>query len=65
MPLHSKLAIGVCIAASAAAFLLMPFDSPTRAQGTARVLPMPLADAVPGSPGLRTAVFAGGCFWGV
>ena len=65
MSLHSKLAIGVGIVASAAAFLLAPFESPTRAQGAARVLPMPLADAVPGSPGLQTAVFAGGCFWGV
>ena len=29
-------------------------------------LPKPLADVAPGAPGeLQTAVFAGGCFWGV
>ena len=65
MSLLSKCTIGIGIAASAAALLLSPLEAPTRAQGVARVLPAPLADAAPGHPGLRTAVFAGGCFWGV
>jgi peptide-methionine (S)-S-oxide reductase len=33
--------------------------------GEAMALPPPAVDATPASPGLQTAVFAGGCFWGV
>jgi peptide-methionine (S)-S-oxide reductase len=36
-----------------------------RADGSARVVPAPVLDAAPGSGGVQTAVFAGGCFWGV
>ena len=32
---------------------------------TARALPAPAADVAPSASGLQTAVFAGGCFWGV
>ena len=60
----SKCAAGAGAAAFAAALLLLPLDPP-RAEGLAHALPAPLADAAPGRPGLRTAVFAGGCFWGV
>jgi len=35
-------------------------------EGPATTLPKPLADVAPGASGeLQTAVFAGGCFWGV
>ncbi len=35
-------------------------------EGPANALPKPLADVAPGASGeLQTAVFAGGCFWGV
>jgi peptide-methionine (S)-S-oxide reductase len=35
-------------------------------EGPASALPKPLADVAPGASGeLQTAVFAGGCFWGV
>ena len=37
-----------------------------RAAGVAAAaLPAPAVDNAAGAPGLRTAVFAGGCFWGV
>jgi len=65
MSLYPKSAIAAGIAACAAAFVLAPFDLPVRAEGAAHALPAPLADVAPGRPGLRTAVFAGGCFWGV
>ncbi len=29
------------------------------------VIPEPAADKAPAAPGLQTAIFAGGCFWGV
>jgi peptide-methionine (S)-S-oxide reductase len=35
------------------------------AEGQARVLPPPVTDVQPAASGLQTAVFAGGCFWGV
>jgi peptide-methionine (S)-S-oxide reductase len=47
----------------AAAAVLLPV-APTSAE-TAQVLPAPKVDEVPGKTGPETAVFAGGCFWGV
>jgi peptide-methionine (S)-S-oxide reductase len=38
---------------------------PVQADRPAQALPPPALDAAPGQPGLQTAVFAGGCFWGV
>jgi len=35
------------------------------ADNTTHALPPPAVDAAPGSNGLQTAVFSGGCFWGV
>jgi peptide-methionine (S)-S-oxide reductase len=35
------------------------------AENTVRALPPPAVDATPGGSGLQTAVFSGGCFWGV
>jgi peptide-methionine (S)-S-oxide reductase len=35
------------------------------AADTARVLPPPAVDVAPSAPGPQTAVFAGGCFWGI
>jgi peptide-methionine (S)-S-oxide reductase len=54
-------------AALPAALLVMlgfavPFAS---AEGPARALPAPALDVAASGSGLQTAVFAGGCFWGV
>src|SRR4051794_41858591 len=43
---------------------LAGFSGPVRADGAARAIPMSQVD-VPASQRLQTAVFAGGCFWGV
>lgn len=42
----------------------LPFGT-SAADGAERSLPTPLQDASPKGAGLQTAVFAGGCFWGV
>jgi peptide-methionine (S)-S-oxide reductase len=36
-----------------------------RADSAARALPPPSLDMAPSGPGSQTAIFAGGCFWGV
>ena len=48
-------------------FVLLAGCEPAGAvESPATALPKPLADVAPGSSGeLQTAVFAGGCFWGV
>src|SRR3954452_2098868 len=43
---------------------LAGFSGPLRADGATRAIPISQVD-VPASQGLQTAVFAGGCFWGV
>jgi peptide-methionine (S)-S-oxide reductase len=35
------------------------------ADAAARVMPAPAVDVAPGGPAPQTAVFAGGCFWGI
>ena len=35
------------------------------AEAPARVMPAPALDIAPAGPGLQTATFAGGCFWGI
>ena len=45
------------------AVLALAACSPAAA-GSERLVPAPAAD-VPASPGLKTAILAGGCFWGV
>jgi len=39
--------------------------APGRADSPSRVLPPPALDVAPSGSGMQTAVFAGGCFWGV
>jgi peptide-methionine (S)-S-oxide reductase len=39
--------------------------APGRADSPSRPLPPPALDATPSGSGTQTAVFAGGCFWGV
>ena len=53
---------GSTAAAILAGLAVLP--SPLRAEAPARLLPIPALD-VEAAPGLQTAVFAGGCFWGV
>jgi peptide-methionine (S)-S-oxide reductase len=48
------------LAAGALAWAIVPSSAET-----ARAIPAPTADEAAGSPATRTAVFAGGCFWGV
>src|SRR3954453_16553110 len=43
---------------------LTGLSGPLRAEAPARAMPIPRVD-VPASGGSQTAVFAGGCFWGV
>ncbi len=47
-------------------FLFLVGCEPAGAVEAPAALPKPLADVAPGTSGeLQTAVFAGGCFWGV
>jgi peptide-methionine (S)-S-oxide reductase len=39
--------------------------TPTRADSGARVVPAPEVDTPAKTAGLQTAIFAGGCFWGI
>jgi peptide-methionine (S)-S-oxide reductase len=48
---------------AAVAFAALPV--PVRADAAERALPPPAEDVSPTGPALQTAVFAGGCFWGV
>ena len=57
-------ALLVLLGASALAVGVRAWPGPAQAE-TVATLPMPAADAAPGPSGLQTAVFAGGCFWGV
>jgi peptide-methionine (S)-S-oxide reductase len=66
MILRTIAAPAVAIGAAALALLGLAFPlAPVRADGGAHSLPAPALDEAPGSSGLQTAVFAGGCFWGV
>jgi peptide-methionine (S)-S-oxide reductase len=61
-----RLAAGFGAAAFAVlalAFTLAP--GVVRASDAARAMPAPATDLAPSGPGLQTAVFAGGCFWGI
>ena len=49
--------------ALAAALIAAP--GPVSADSAARALPPPTLDVASAGPGLQTAVFAGGCFWGI
>lgn len=60
----STLRLGAVLAAAAALPFALP-QAPARAESAARELPPPAIDMARNGPGLQTAVFAGGCFWGV
>jgi peptide-methionine (S)-S-oxide reductase len=57
-----KLAAGVLTAMGLALVLRL---APVSAEPEVRALPAPALDVSPAAPGTQTAVFAGGCFWGV
>jgi len=59
---YSGAALGVALVAVLA--LAVPL-APVHADNAARALPPPALDMPQGGSGLQTAVFAGGCFWGV
>lgn len=52
-------------AVAALALSLRMTQPPARAETATRALPPPALDVAPARAGLQTAVFAGGCFWGV
>ena len=54
---------GVAIAAVASWFVVL--HGQPQAEGVPRGMPPTLVDAKPGESGPQTALFAGGCFWGV
>lgn len=59
---HCSAALGV----AALALLALAFSrAPVMADGAARALPPPTVDVAADGGGLQTAVFAGGCFWGI
>ena len=60
-PLSRLALLGAAIGALSVATVAL---SPLRAAEDAVVIPAPAED-VPASDGIQTAVFAGGCFWGV
>jgi len=62
MPRISKLLSGVVVTAVALAGAI--FIIPVHAEAD-RVLPPPVQDVPAAGPRLQTAVFAGGCFWGI
>ncbi len=56
------------IAVAGAAVLALSFQAmqpSARAESATQALPLPALDIAPARAGLQTAVFAGGCFWGV
>lgn len=52
-------------ALAAIPFVAAGWCSPARAEAGPLLLPPPAVQAAPQERGLQTAVFAGGCFWGV
>jgi peptide-methionine (S)-S-oxide reductase len=55
--------VGVAALAALGLTALSPLSG--QADGMDRSLPQPVTDVPAGGTGLQTAVFAGGCFWGV
>jgi len=62
---HAKPVLGATLAIAAVALLGRQLPLPAMAETAAGALPAPETDVAPGPQGLQTAVFAGGCFWGV
>jgi peptide-methionine (S)-S-oxide reductase len=60
-PFSSRRLFGIVLCSAA---LLVGFGA-VRAEGQAVALPNPAVDVAPAPAGQQTAVFAGGCFWGV
>jgi peptide-methionine (S)-S-oxide reductase len=56
-----RIAVGV----AALSIPLVLWGAIGRADEPARLLPPPAADVAPAGPQLQTAIFAGGCFWGI
>jgi peptide-methionine (S)-S-oxide reductase len=60
------IALGASLSIAAVAAIPFVLDPvPAGADAASRSLPPPRLDAVPGNSGPQTAVFAGGCFWGI
>jgi len=61
----SKPGLAVVVGMAALALSLRMIQPSAYAETAARALPPPALDVAPARAGLQTAVFAGGCFWGV
>ncbi len=61
----SKPTLVAVVGTAALALSLRMMQPPAYAEAPARALPPPALDVAPVRAGLQTAVFAGGCFWGV
>ncbi len=57
--------LGAMISAGVLAGSFQLLRPAARAEELSQALPAPALDPAPASGGLQTAVFAGGCFWGV
>lgn len=55
----------VVVGGAVLALSLRTLPPPAHAEAAAQALPPPALDVAPARAGLQTAVFAGGCFWGV
>jgi peptide-methionine (S)-S-oxide reductase len=53
------------IASAAALMAVLAITSPGQSEEASRMLPAPAIDIQQSGAGLQTAVFAGGCFWGI
>jgi peptide-methionine (S)-S-oxide reductase len=61
-----RLAVGFgALVFAGVALVLTLAPGSVRADAATTALPAPATDIAPGSPALQTAVFAGGCFWGI
>jgi peptide-methionine (S)-S-oxide reductase len=56
---------GLLLGAVVFGFASQPWRPSAMAETPSRVLPAPVLDEAAATPGLQTAIFAGGCFWGV
>ncbi len=62
--IRRMIALSGAVLGIAALAVVLP-RAPGMAEGAARALPPPTLDVAPAGAGPQTAVFAGGCFWGV
>ena len=65
MPRVSYSLLGKAFGMAVLAGLLFAWQAAPARADSASPLPPPALDMAPGASGRQTAIFAGGCFWGV